>query len=163
EDGTARRMIGTIQDITERKTAESQIRESEENFRALIEASTLFTWTVDEAGVGTELFDWFGEMSGRKIESVHDIIEIIHSDDLGRDYAELCGQSIQDFGSAASDVSSAIRDVLSGARKNFSLEYRHRGGERDLWFYMNVTPLQTREGGAVVSHTDITDQKLAEE
>src|SRR5207249_9261425 len=84
EDGTARRMIGTIQDITERKTAESQIRESEENFRALIEASTLFTWTVDEAGMGTELFDWFGEMSGRKIESVHDIIEIIHPDDIER-------------------------------------------------------------------------------
>ena len=35
------RMIGTVQDVTEKKIAESLVRESESNYRALIEASDI--------------------------------------------------------------------------------------------------------------------------
>ena len=62
----------------------------------------------------------------------------------------------------APGLASAIREILRGSRKRYFLEYCTNIAGRSAWFYMLVTPLQTREGGAVVSHTEITDRKEAE-
>lgn len=82
ESGNPLRLTGTVQDITERKKAETSLRESEENLRAIIQASTQFVWTADADGASEELFEWFSELSGRTITDVSEIIEIIHPDDL---------------------------------------------------------------------------------
>jgi PAS domain S-box-containing protein len=278
------RMIGTVQDVTEQKTAEDLIRESEENYRALIEASTLFTWTLDENGPSPEVYEWLSDLSGRKITTLENIIDIVHPDDLsdleaiwknaienrqvlsivtrfrsyeggfrylairgvqvfnqdgsfrkwigtfnditerksaedelrkseafnravlnsmtsniavldpngnvkalnrawrelvqsypnlerdsqfrvelGANYTEFCERNSSDFGKDARKAAKAIREVLAGTRDKYFLEYCCKLGGLSRWFYMLVAPLQTREGGAVVSHTDITNLKLAEE
>ncbi|MEP6900595.1 MAG: PAS domain S-box protein, partial [Actinomycetota bacterium] len=81
-NGLPVRLIGTVQDITERKQAENSLRESEENFRAIIQATTQFVWRADKYGAGTELFQWFSELSGRNISDVFGIIDLIHPDDI---------------------------------------------------------------------------------
>jgi two-component system, cell cycle sensor histidine kinase and response regulator CckA len=278
------RIIGTLQDITERKAAETLVRESEENFRALIEASTLFTWTLDDKGAGPEVYDWLSELSGRKVTTFNDVANLIHPDDLenlrcewqnavdsrtvfstvcrfrskeggfrylairgaqvfnedgsfrkwigtfnditerktaedelkksealnravlnsmtsniavldpqgsvktlnrawedfvssnptlasdsqfrveiGANYPEFCEQSSGDFDDKASQIATAIREVLTGTRRRYFFEYCCKLPGDTRWFYMLVTPLKTREGGAVISHSDITNRKITEE
>jgi diguanylate cyclase (GGDEF)-like protein/PAS domain S-box-containing protein len=47
ERGRARRMVGTIQDITERKRAEDELKASEQRFRRLVETTQVVPWTSD--------------------------------------------------------------------------------------------------------------------
>ena len=80
---------------------------------------------------------------------------------MGANYLEVCRNSpdCED----ARPALEGIQAVLAGKRKSFSLEYAcHAPGEQ-RWFWMNVTPLDTRAGGAVVAHTNITKRKVAEE
>ena len=53
--------------------------------------------------------------------------------------------------------------MLDGARANFTIEYPCHSPNEKRWFLMSVTPLGGERGGAVVTHTDITARKQAEE
>jgi diguanylate cyclase (GGDEF)-like protein/PAS domain S-box-containing protein len=47
ERGRARRMVGTVQDITERKRTEEDLKASEQRFRRLVETTRVVPWTSD--------------------------------------------------------------------------------------------------------------------
>ncbi|EQB07644.1 hypothetical protein L284_22560 [Novosphingobium lindaniclasticum LE124] len=47
EDGTALRMIGAMQDLTERRVREAAVRQSEERARLATEAAAIGTWDLD--------------------------------------------------------------------------------------------------------------------
>ncbi len=57
---------------------------------------------------------------------------------------------------------AGIRDVLSGARSHFSLEYPCHSQTEKRWFRMTVTPLGGSHGGAVISHLNITERHQIE-
>jgi two-component system cell cycle sensor histidine kinase/response regulator CckA len=75
------RLIGTVKDITERKKAETTLSESEENLRAIIEASTQYVWTAERDGSSLGIFEWFSRSSGRQISDLPGLLEIIHPED----------------------------------------------------------------------------------
>ena len=54
-----------------------------------------------------------------------------------------------------------IRSVLDGSAPGFALEYR-TVGKQEHWWMMSVVPLKSDEGGAVITHTDITARKRDE-
>ncbi|NEX21654.1 PAS domain S-box protein [Thiorhodococcus mannitoliphagus] len=56
-----------------------------------------------------------------------------------------------------------IRDVIQRKRLAFSLEHPCETPEGLRWFLMRVLPLEGDQDGAVVSYTDITERRLAEE
>ena len=62
----------------------------------------------------------------------------------------------------AAEALAGIEAVLDGSRPEFALEYASRTAAGERWFAMSVVPLSRSEGGAVVSHTDITERKRAE-
>jgi two-component system, cell cycle sensor histidine kinase and response regulator CckA len=83
EDGTFRKWICTLSDITDRMAAEQEIRESEERFRALMLATSETVWTADMDGNSPELFAWLSELSGQHITSADDVeTKILHPDDV---------------------------------------------------------------------------------
>jgi signal transduction histidine kinase len=55
----------------------------------------------------------------------------------------------------------AIKDVLAGGA-GATLEYSSATPDGDRWWMMSVVPLKSVDGGAVISHTDITARKHAE-
>lgn len=52
-----------------------------------------------------------------------------------------------------------IRSILNGTSNHFSMEHFYHG---EKWFEMSVEPLKTTEGGAVISHANITEKRSAE-
>jgi len=81
---------------------------------------------------------------------------------VGASYLDVWRRALGDDATHARDVLAGIEAVLDGSGASFSLEYPSTlsGGER--WFTISVVPLRVPRGGAVVSHTDITERKHAE-
>lgn len=62
------------------------------------------------------------------------------------------------------EVSQGIQAVLDGRLPAYSTEYPCHTPDRKRWFTMNVIPLgQEKQEGVVITHTDITAVKEAEE
>lgn len=72
---------GILLDITDRKRYVEALRESEENMRAIIKASTQFIFTAGEKGSSEEVFRWLSELSGSEINNVEGIFDIMHPAD----------------------------------------------------------------------------------
>ena len=62
----------------------------------------------------------------------------------------------------ATRIRSGIRAVLNGSRAAFTTEYQVKTPTADQWYLLMVERLQTSEGGAVLSHQNITPRKRAE-
>lgn len=80
-EGNPTVLTGTIQCISERKNRESSLRESEENLRAIIQASTQYVWTAKRDGANRGVFDFFAKLSGQKVDSVEGVLAVMHPED----------------------------------------------------------------------------------
>jgi two-component system sensor kinase FixL len=81
---------------------------------------------------------------------------------VGASYLEVCRRVTGEDAPVAADVLAGIAAVLNGSKANFVLEYVCRVPGGDRWFTISVVPLHVAKGGAVVSHTEITELKRAE-
>jgi PAS domain S-box-containing protein len=147
--GTITGASKVARDITERKRAEKQLRESEQNFRLMADAVPVLIWVSDV----TKGCTWFNkswrDFSGRPMEELlgDGWARDVHPDDLDR-----CME---------------IYSTHFDARRPFSMEYRlkrHDGEYR--WVVDNGRPYFA-SGGAFVGYiggcVDLTDRKRAEQ
>lgn len=148
EEGRCVRAIGTVMDITRRKGAEEQMRESEAHFRTLADSAPALIWMCDENGALVFANRWHEEM-------------------FGRPAAELMGEGWQsiihpaDQGGFTADFEQAFKD-----RAPFSRDVRvidRRGVTR--WLHSEARPreMEGRFVGYVGCDVDITEVHLASE
>ena len=82
----------------------------------------------------------------------------------GLNYLELCDSATGDSAKGAHEVANGIRDVISGKREKFTLDYSLQTLEKEQWFYLRVAQLSGYDPiRVVVSHEEITTRKKAEE
>jgi signal transduction histidine kinase len=81
---------------------------------------------------------------------------------VGASYLDVCRRAASEGTPYVGEVLVGIEAVLDGSRESFALEYPSRMSSDERWFAVSVVPLNVPEGGAVVSHTDITERKRAE-
>jgi diguanylate cyclase (GGDEF)-like protein/PAS domain S-box-containing protein len=86
---------------------------------------------------------------------------------VGANYLRICETSEGDCADEADAVAKGLREVLSGARASFAMEYPCHSPEQFRWFRVTMNRLVpgepgSIEHGAVVMHIDITERKLAE-
>ncbi len=82
---------------------------------------------------------------------------------VGMDYLEASRAAAvagDPFAAAAMD---GIEAVLQGRQQQFVIEYPCHSPNQQRWFLMHVTANDVEIGGAIVTHTDITQRKRAEE
>jgi diguanylate cyclase (GGDEF)-like protein len=87
---------------------------------------------------------------------------------LGIDYLQLCEKADGRDSEAAARFAEGIRDVLSGERLRFEMEYPCHSPDEQRWFVGRITPLRAVPNstagseivGAVISHQDVSDRKL---
>jgi signal transduction histidine kinase/GAF domain-containing protein len=60
------------------------------------------------------------------------------------------------------NIRDGLRAVLAGSQSVFTTEYRVTTPGADGWYLLTVEQLKTPEGGAVLSHQNITSRKRAE-
>ena len=83
---------------------------------------------------------------------------------VGANYCDICRQAVEDDDTDAALVLGGIKAVQSGLQEVFTLEYPCHSPERKQWFLMTVVPFDLGgEGGALITHRDITGRKETEE
>jgi PAS domain S-box-containing protein len=146
DDEAARRMVGLLQDITERKEAEAARRESEERFGALVTASSdaLYRMSPD----WTEMRQLHGRnfLVDQESPTCAWLQEYIHADDQPQ-------------------VMAAIKEAIR-VKGMFELEHRiRRAGGAMGWTFSRAIPLLDNKGDIVEwfgAASDITERKEAE-
>ena len=146
--GNASRVIGAMQDLTERKRAEAELRESEERFRNIADSAPVIVCVCGPDGAVT-----FTNRFGLNF------IGMTEEQNRGTGWANLLHPDESDR--VASEVSSAIAGRLM-CQINFRL--RRTDGEY-RWMLTNGAPRFTGDvySGHIWISTDITELKQSQE
>ena len=142
-------MVGVSQDISERWRTEQALRESEQQYRAIVTAANEGIWRLDEHARVVFVNDRMTEM-------------------LSLSPAEMIGRHKWDF--VFEEDVEAMKGLFERRKQGVSeavadIRFR-RGDGREIWTLMSARPLYDAEEkftGAVDLFTDITDRRRAEE
>ncbi|HEV2602363.1 MAG TPA: PAS domain S-box protein [Microvirga sp.] len=140
--------VRTFTDVTARRKVETELRRSEELYRALVAASASIVWRSDPAGAITDGIGW-EDFSGQFAESYrgHGWLAAIHPDDQP---------------SAVATWQAVLESGLPGTN-----EFRVRRANGVYhWVSCRAVPLHNEDGTIrewVGTLSDIHDQKLAQE
>jgi PAS domain S-box-containing protein len=148
DEGNCTHLVGSVHDVTARKRAEAELRESEERFRTVADTAPVMIWM---SGLD-QLYTFFNrpwlEFTGRTMDQElgNGWVRGVHPEDLDR-----C---------------QALYSVSFEARRRFQREYRLRRGDGEYRQVLESgTPLY-REGefaGYIGSCIDVTDARRAQE
>lgn len=81
----------------------------------------------------------------------------------GTNYLDICRDARGEDSEYAVRALEGIEGVLAEQVESFEMEYPCSSPEQERWFLMSVVPLRRPEGGAVVTHSNITRRKEVEE
>lgn len=139
------------------RASEAAHRLNAEKQSAILDALPAEVALLDENGVIVEVNKTWRRFCGEN--SVNPDAE--HT--IGQNYLELCDKVVGEEAVVASGVAAGIRSVLSGAMPSYEVEYPCHSPDEQRWFRFIVSPVGSGSpSGAVVTHIDITDRKLAE-
>jgi diguanylate cyclase (GGDEF)-like protein/PAS domain S-box-containing protein len=150
ETGRPARMVGTNEDVTERKRAEDALRDAEERFRS----------AFDAAAVGMALVS----LGGRFIQVNSALCHIV-----GYDARELTGKTFQEI-THPDDLEAdlaLVQDLVEGSRISYQVEkrYLHKEGHV-VWILLAASAVRGREGDVryfIAQVQDITERKQVEQ
>jgi signal transduction histidine kinase len=159
-DGLAQRlqMLAEIfANALARKESESAIHESEELNSAVLASLEEYVTVLDREGVilhtsPTPALNVSDNGNGPLAQ-----IPVV-----GRNYLKLWRLLAGDVNSDASPIVAAVKRVLQERKRAEVLEYQDPAAPNGRWFEIRVQRLERPEGGAVITHLDITSRKRAE-
>lgn len=81
---------------------------------------------------------------------------------VGANYLRTCHEGALAGAPGAAEALALVQSACRGESGGRRIDYPCDSSESERWFAMSVEPLRRPEGGAVVTHVEITERKLAE-
>ncbi len=157
ENGELIHIVGHCSDITENKEYESVLIERGHFSRAILDSLSAHIAVLDKSGniiAVNEAWENFAQANC--------VEEQIESTGVGQNYLKVCEKS-DAFDEDTKNIINNLREVLSGKKEGFAFEYPCHSPQEERWFLLQVSAMRGVEGGAVISHIDISDRKKAEQ
>jgi PAS domain S-box-containing protein len=160
--------IGLSADITARRQAEQEIRDSREFAQATIDALSSHICVLNEEGTILAVNEaWRGfAKEHQSLGPVEEWLQSGHPEASGEgvNYLAVCDRAAGAGAGDAAEFAAGIRAVLRGEREQYAMEYLCLASGRQRWFIGRVTRFSSqRLPRILIEHIDITERKLAEE
>jgi PAS domain S-box-containing protein len=156
--GTERLFMGAVRDITDRQKAEDTLLESEAFNISVLNSLPEHIVVINQQGVILAVNHAWRQFA------INNGAAELSENSVGMNYLGVTAVAHQyPEGDNAEQLDAEIRAVLAGERATFSFEYPCHSPTEQRWFLMHVTPLKGSQGGAVISHENITSRKLIEQ
>ncbi|MDX2240548.1 MAG: PAS domain-containing protein [Leptolyngbyaceae cyanobacterium bins.302] len=153
DDGTPKRVVGHVIDISDRKQAENALRESEERLRLALTAADQGLYDLNVQTGSAIVSPEYARMLGYDPDTFQEThqwwLERLHPDDLP-------------------GTTQAYEDYITGQRQDYRVEFRQRCQNGAWKWILSVGKIvQWDEAGQPLrmlgTHTDINDRKHSEE
>jgi PAS domain S-box-containing protein len=149
---------GVVEDITERKTAEESIRESQQMAQATLDSISANICVIDDSGCILSVNKSWIEFASNNAENWNNF-------GVGSNYFAACKNATEPDKDAATQFLWGIHLVLRGDTESFEMEYECHSPTEKRWFVARVTQFNSgasKHKRVVVAHENITQQKKAE-
>ena len=151
------RVVGAVvAAVLQGKRAEAALEQSDRLKGAILDSLPAHVAVLDRDGfiiavnqAWTEVAHAGGVPAGRAIETASN-------------YVSACIDAAGAGVPGADEALMLIKLACRGGRSDRHVEYQSRVDGRERWFLMTAEPLRRVDGGAVVTHSDITGRKLNE-
>jgi len=154
--GYTDRGIGFAVDLRQQKQAGRAIHERDQLLQAIFGSLSSHVTVLDREGVITYVSrSW--EQSARTDQAQLAYVSV------GVNYLDVCRRAAAANDNLALKALTGIEAVMAGALPSFTLEYPCFPPDERSWYLMHVDPMPPGHGGVVISHTDVTERKRAED
>jgi signal transduction histidine kinase len=157
-NGTAKlpALVGSVQDVTERKRTQNALARAKEFFEAVVDAMPVNLAILDgSANIISVNTAWrkFALANGYQGKRLG----------LGANYLKVCGSDSARTEVEAQIVARALRQMLNGRKEELTLEYPCHSSREQRWFMLRLTPFTFGgEPRIVAAHLNVTRLKRTE-
>ena len=150
--------VGTLEDITEGKLAARALQDREVLNRAVLNSLPANIAVLKDDGTIQTANEAWQQFREEKPSPPACFVG------PGVNYLDVCKKAASAGSAVAERAVNGIEKVLRGTLPSFAMQYLCEMSAGKKWFHMVVTPLSgVTNGGAVITHVDVTRRKQAEE
>lgn len=150
-------LLSNFRDISEKRAIEKQLIKKEAFNRGILDSLSSNIAVIENTGTivaVNESWKRFGTENGDP--------NLQHTAE-GINYFEVCRESAKAGNELADKALKGMMAILEDKKNDFYLEYPCNSPEESRWFGMRAIKFKSDVPMIVVSHTDISERKLAEE
>jgi len=158
-NGAGRRAVHAILaavDVTAEKSAEDAARRNEAFVREVLDSLPQQVGVLDAGGTLIAVNESWRRFARDNDGAAQHVLPPVN-------YLDVCRRAAAQGDESARKALDGLSSLLGGTSESFNLEYPCHSPQQARWFVMHARRAVVGRQGAIITHTDITQQKIAED